>query len=98
MIYQDADSINIFFLLLRSGMYGKPVPDSELPHSIDWKSIIRLAKKHVVLGIIIDSVQFLPESLRPTAEIEAKMKKICIGTHSDQSYYGQNSRILDCFF
>lgn len=79
-------------------MYGKPVPDSELPHSIDWKSIIRLAKKHVVLGIIIDSVQFLPESLRPTAEIEAKMKKFALGLIQTNLIMDKTAAYLTTFF
>lgn len=73
MYIQDADSINIFFSLLRSGMYGEPVPVDELPASIDWDAIGRLSRKHAVLGIIIDSVQLLPEGLRPPAALYAKM-------------------------
>lgn len=60
-------------------MYGTPVPESELPESIDWNAIIKLAQKHVVLGIIIDSVQLLPENLRPSGSILAKMNKFALG-------------------
>ncbi len=69
----------VFFSLLRSGMYGTPIPEAELPDSIDWKSIIALARKHVVLGIIIDSVALLPEHLHPSASTMAKMNKFAIG-------------------
>lgn len=60
-------------------MYGTPIPEAELPDSIDWKSIIALARKHVVLGIIIDSVALLPEHLHPSASTMAKMNKFAIG-------------------
>lgn len=69
----------VFFSLLRSGMYGTPIPEAELPDSIDWKSIIALARKHVVLGIIIDSVALLPEHLHPSASTMDKMNKFAIG-------------------
>ena len=69
----------VFFSLLRSGMYGTPIPEAELPDSIDWKSIIALARKYVVLGIIIDSVALLPEHLHPSASTMAKMNKFAIG-------------------
>lgn len=75
----NANTINIFFSLLRAGMYGVPVPESELPDSIDWKAIVTLAKKHVVYGVIIDSIQFLPERLRPSQAVYAKMNKFAMG-------------------
>jgi hypothetical protein len=75
----NANTINIFFSLLRAGIYGVPVPESELPESIDWKAVVTLAKKHVVYGIIIDSVQFVPERLRPSQAVYAKMNKFAMG-------------------
>ncbi len=78
MVFQDADFLKTFFSLLRSGMYGTPIPESELPESIDWKAILRLAKKHVVVGIVIDSVESLPERLRPSDSISAKLDKFAL--------------------
>lgn len=71
--------IKIFLQLLRSGLYGTPIPESELPKQIDWKAITALAKKHVVLGIIIESIQFLPEQLRPAGPIATKLNKFALG-------------------
>lgn len=79
MEFQDANSINIFFSLLRSGLYGTTIPQSKLPESIDWPAIISFAKKQAVYGVIIDSVQFLPERLRPSDTISAKMNKFAMG-------------------
>lgn len=73
-----ADSINIFLSLLRSGLYGTPIPKSELPDSIDWEAVIRLAQKHVVFGIVIESIQFLPARLRPAGAIAAKVNKFAL--------------------
>ncbi len=60
-------------------MYGIPVPESELPESIDWKAVLALAQQHAVVGTIINSVQFLPDSLRPSASTSAKMNKFALG-------------------
>ncbi len=60
-------------------MYGTPLPESELPEEIDWKAIIKLANIHAVLGIIIDSIQFLPEGLHPSGPTLAKMNKFALG-------------------
>lgn len=79
MVFQDPNPVNTFFSLLRSGMYGIPVPPSQLPAAIDWKGVVALAKKHVVLGIIIDSIQFLPPHLRPSAPLAAKLNKFALG-------------------
>ena len=76
---RNTGDIDIFFSLLRSGMYGIPVPESELPEYIDWEAVLRLAKKHVVTGIIIESVQFLPERLRPADDISVRMNKFALG-------------------
>lgn len=60
-------------------MYGIPIPESELPESIDWPSVARSAKKQAVLGIIIDSIHLLPEHLRPSGELSAKMNRFALG-------------------
>lgn len=60
-------------------MYGTPLPVSELPEEIDWEAIIKLAKIHAVLGIIIDSIQFLPERQHPSGPALAKMNKFALG-------------------
>lgn len=60
-------------------MYGIPIPESELPGRIDWKAVIALAKKHVVFGIIIESVQMLPERLRPSGAVAAEMNRFALG-------------------
>lgn len=66
-------NVNTFFSLLRSGLYGKPVPGAELPSVIDWEAVAVLARKHAVLGVIIESVRFLPDGLKPPAEMQARM-------------------------
>ncbi len=79
MSIHNAQSINIFFSLLRSGLYGRPVPQSELPAAIDWEAVTTLGKMHAVLGILIESVQFLPAPLRPSGEMMARLGKYALG-------------------
>lgn len=69
---------DIFFALLRSGLYGTPIPDDCLPEAIDWDAVMRLAKMHTVIGVVIESVQFLPPSLQPPEAMMAKMRKFAI--------------------
>lgn len=76
---QSVDSLAPFFSLLRSGIYGVPVPESELPESIDWKAVVALARKHAVLGMIINAVALLPGRLRPSAATQAKMNSFALG-------------------
>ncbi len=68
----------VFFSLLRAGLYGVPVPEGELPAPIPWKEVLTLARKHAVLGIIIDSVAFVPEHLRPSADTLARMRTFAL--------------------
>lgn len=78
MSLHDSDSIRTFLSLLRSGLYGTPIPGPELPEKIDWNAVVRLAQKHVVLGIIIESVQLLPERLRPSGTGSARMSRFAL--------------------
>lgn len=79
MVYGDADNIRTFFSLLRSGMYGIPVPECELPDGIDWDAVAGLARRHVVTGIIIESVRYLPGRLRPSGSVSARMERFALG-------------------
>ncbi len=72
-------NIDIFFALLRSGLYGVPIPAESLPDHIEWKEIARIAEKQTVLGTIIDSIQFLPDRLRPTGTTAAKLNAYALG-------------------
>ncbi|MDE7443226.1 MAG: nucleotidyltransferase family protein, partial [Muribaculaceae bacterium] len=74
----DSPNISIFFALLRSGMYGLPIPENQLPDHIDWKFILELANKHTVTGLIIDSIRHLPQSLRPDANLSAKLDEFAL--------------------
>ena len=78
MVSNDSSKLDIFFLLLRSGMYGTPIPEDRLPDSIDWKFILELATKHTVTGLIIDSINRLPERLRPTSPLSEKIDQFAL--------------------
>lgn len=79
MTNQDANSVDFFFSLLRSGLYGAPVPEAELPESVDWKSVVGLARKHAVYGVIIDAVQLLPDRLLPPKKGLVAMSRFSLG-------------------
>lgn len=92
------DTVDIFFSLLRSGLYGTPVPEAELPDHIDWAAVVALARKHVVYGLIIDSVRLLPERLRPSEEVYAKMNKFARGLLQTNSILDRAAAHLSTFF
>lgn len=54
------------------------MPESELPDRIDWEAVVLLARRHAVLGVIIEGVRFLPERLRPSDAMMAKMNKFAL--------------------
>lgn len=64
-----------FFALVRAGLYGTPLAEHELPKHIDWEAIIFLARKHAILGVVIESLQYLPPHLQPSREMVAAMRK-----------------------
>lgn len=82
---------DIFFSLLRSGLYGVPIPEGEMPSEIDWHAVGELAKMHSVTGIIIESVQFLPARLHPSAEIKGRMNAYAL--RLIQSNMGLDKRV-----
>ena len=89
---------NIFFSLLKSGMYGTPIPAADLPEHIDWSSILTLAKKQTVIGLIIESVQFLPESLHPSPSTYAKMQKFALrNIHTHMMLDKEAARLTEFF-
>lgn len=98
MASQTPDSFQIFFALLRSGMYGTPIPSAELPGNINWESVVRLAKMHAVYGIIIDSVQFLPPQLQPSGALQADMNKFALGLIQANLVLEQAAGRLVAFF
>lgn len=65
--------------MLRSGLSGQPVPETELPDAIDWRAISDLANKHAVQGIIIEGIDLLPKELMPSREARAKMRLFALG-------------------
>lgn len=98
MAFQDSDFINTFFSLLRSGLYGTPLPESELPRSIDWEAVYAFAHKHAVLGIIIDSAQYLPDTLRPAGAVAARMNKFALGLIQANLVMDQTAARVVSFF
>lgn len=73
------EPLSSFFTLLRAGMTAKPIPADQLPDHIDWERVVALARKHTVLGIVIDAIQYLPAELRPAPALAARLQKFALG-------------------
>lgn len=67
-----ASSREIFLALVRSALWRKPFEvDESMP---DWTEILRLAEQQTVMGLVADSLRFLPESMRPSGEMYRKLQ------------------------
>lgn len=69
----------LFLKLLRAGLYGEPLDEAQLPARIDWEGVAALADKHGVLGTIAESVECVPEGLRPTGDVARRMGRFALG-------------------
>lgn len=70
---------DIFFDLLRAALYGRPVAEADLPDKIDWPAVFKIAKRQAVVGLIIESLQFIPARLRPAGELASKLDAFALG-------------------
>ena len=67
-----ASSREILLALVRSALWRKPFEvDESMP---DWTEILRLAEQQTVMGLVADSLRFLPESMRPSGEMYRKLQ------------------------
>ena len=58
-------TLETFFELIRSGLWGTE-PNMEMFSSkVDWPSIYQYSKTQALLGIVLDGINILPENLRP---------------------------------
>lgn len=73
MIQAYTDFEQAFFVLLRSGLWERPIEDvTPFPLRDDqWRSLWRLARQQTVCGLIYRGLQYLPEPLWPTSLVLA---------------------------
>lgn len=58
--------LNLFFELLRSGLWEQPADISMFGREdTDWQTIYQLARRQAVLGVVFDGIGTLPQELRP---------------------------------
>lgn len=63
-----------FFSLLRSGLYGSTLEKADLPDSLNWRSIVSMAKKQSVFGLVYEASLRLPVELRPSGALRDEMR------------------------
>lgn len=69
----DSSKPDIFFSLLKSGLFDTPIPADALPEHIDWPQIIAMAQKQTVMGLVFDAAARLPQELQPPKETREQM-------------------------
>lgn len=61
------DTIQRFFALLRSGLWGKAVESSLFADGeTDWDAIISMSMEQTVTALVFDGMETLPPALRPS--------------------------------
>lgn len=64
------DSIkDLFFILLRSAIWGTKTVLPRIPNKEEWNEIARLSKEQTVIGIMLDAIAMLPERQKPHKEL-----------------------------
>lgn len=62
-----------FFALLRAGLWESPVATDLFSGTVDWDSILDMAQKQTVTGIVFDGIAGLPTDLQPPAILMRKL-------------------------
>ena len=66
------DSETLFYILLRSGLWGNDIDDIDKFHDIDadlWSDIYRISQVQTVQGIVYDGILKLPYNLMPPDKV-----------------------------
>lgn len=56
---------NVFFELVRAGLWGTAADAAAFDLQTDWKQLYHYGKSQTLLGVMLDGIQSLPAELRP---------------------------------
>lgn len=65
----DKRSLEAFFELLRSGLWGHDADPSLFDGHTDWQAIFGMSKKQTVAGLVFDGITTLPVGMQPSKEL-----------------------------
>lgn len=68
-----SNTIEQFFALIRSGLWGGKAASSPFDGGADWEALLRLASMQSLTGIFADSAGTLPRELMPPAETARRL-------------------------
>jgi hypothetical protein len=80
-----------FFALLRSGLWDSPLEESLFTDDTDWLTILKIATKQTVSGIIFDGISKLSENSQPPTAIMRRLYQTVI--RIEQSHELLNERL-----
>lgn len=67
---QDQETIRFFFALLRAGLWGIELDKEKYEgRNLDWDTVLQIAKKQTVVGIVADGISSLPATLTSNSRI-----------------------------
>lgn len=68
-----SNTIEQFFALIRSGLWGGKAASSPFDGGADWEALLRLASMQSLTGIFADGAETLPRELMPPAETARRL-------------------------
>lgn len=70
-----------FLELLRAGLWGVPVnPENFKPDSVDWKTVLRIAREQTMLVVVADGIETLPKESWPEKDFMMKLAMMRLRT------------------
>ena len=66
------DTLNKFFELLRSGLWGTEPAIPLFENKTDWNKIYEISRQQALLAIVLDAINKLPENLKPSRGLYIK--------------------------
>ena len=84
---------NQFFILLKAGLWQKPVDPSFFSEDTDWNCIYRIAQQQTVVGIVYEGLITLPAHLQPEQSL-LRQWSVWVA-RIEQSHELLNSRLLE---
>ncbi len=80
------------FVLLRSGMYARSVEEFSIFEGIDdeqWSQLMAVAKRHGLMLLIIEALEYLPSEYHPSLKIKARWAFAAISAEDRFEHYKQ---------
>lgn len=91
-------NLEAFFSLLRSGLYGSTLENTDFSQGFDWRVIVSMAKKQGVFSLVYEASRRLPDDIMPPQAIRYEMRKYAIENIRAHAVIDNSVSLLSNFF